>query len=161
MLVKDISRDVFLIIASYLDPASYKNMRLVAKHFKQLLDNECFAAKLLLNNMKMVEIKQLNEIVQNRHAFKTISNPSERIKLAAVRNYGLDLEYISNPSEQVQIAAVEQNAFAIGYINHPSKTVRLVAAKSAGLCVQSESLLSIVEYLSEPVKALKKRRVKE
>jgi oligoribonuclease NrnB/cAMP/cGMP phosphodiesterase (DHH superfamily) len=57
---------------------------------------------------KLEEKEQIKLI--NKHSsyyIKLIKNPSENVKLAAVKDYGYNIKYIKAPSEKVQIMAVK------------------------------------------------------
>lgn len=69
-------------------------------------------------------IKFINE---NNHFFKLIDNPSEKVKLAALKINGYHIQYIQNPTEEMKIAAVCQFGFSISYIKDPSEEVQLAA----------------------------------
>ena len=48
------------------------------------------------------------------------------MKLAAVNQDGLAIEYIKDPSEAMQLAAVNQSTEAIKYIKNPCEKIRLL-----------------------------------
>jgi hypothetical protein len=79
--------------------------------------------------MKLAAVKQNDGL-----AIQYIKNPSEEIKLTAVKQNGLIIKYIKNPSEEIKSTAVEQNGLAIQHIKNPSKEVKLAAARRLGYC---------------------------
>ena len=58
------------------------------------------------------------------------------MKIEAVKNLGIAIEYIENPSKEVQLEAVKQNGYAIEYIENPSKEVQLAAVRENGYAIQ-------------------------
>lgn len=63
------------------------------------------------------------------HIIEYIENPSEEIKLMAVKGNGTSIRYINDPSEEVKLTAVKQNGFAIQHIKNPSEEIKLAAIK--------------------------------
>ena len=59
-----------------------------------------------------------------------IKNPSEEVKMAAVKQDGWAIQYIKNPSEAMQMTAVQQNSWAIQYIKNPSEEVKMAAERN-------------------------------
>jgi hypothetical protein len=56
----------------------------------------------------------------------------EKRQLKLVKEWAWNIEYISNPSEKVQLAAVNQkeDGYVIKYIKNPSEKVQLIAVKN-------------------------------
>jgi len=88
---------------------------------------------------------KLAAVKQNGNAINAIKNPSEDIQLAAVKQYGISINYIKNPSEDVKLAAVKKDGLAIMYIKNPSEQVKLAAVKQNG------NAISFIENPSEQV----------
>ena len=85
--------------------------------------------------MPMKEIRPTPKNIYDRYdgrcAIEYIKNPSEEVKLAAVKQNGCAIKYIENPSEKVQLAAVNQDRTAFHYIKNPTpKVIALANAKS-------------------------------
>ena len=75
-------------------------------------------------DVKLVAVRQKPESILS------IENPSEAVQLASIgQNYNsADLiKFIENPSEAVQLAAVNKNGCVIKYIQNPSEAVQLAA----------------------------------
>jgi hypothetical protein len=101
---------------------------------KEELSKVIQAAKRINNNYKrMKDSTILKKLINNEIAlyqtFEFIKNPSEEVKLAAVKQNGYAVQFIKNPSEEVQLAAVMEHGCAIEYINEPSEQVQLAAVK--------------------------------
>jgi len=79
------------------------------------------------------EQKDLLIVRRNGSDIVYIKEPTEKVKLEAVKNSPYAIEYIENPSEQVQLEAVKQNGFIIRRIYkmgiEPSEQVQLGAVK--------------------------------
>ena len=84
------------------------------------------------------EVK-LEAVKSDGRAIQFINNPSEELKMIAVKENGLSIEYIRNPSLQIQLEAVKQNIKSIFYIKNPDK-------ETAFYCITSNpDLLKIKE----------------
>ena len=57
------------------------------------------------------------------------NNPSERVKLEAVKAKGWAVQFIENPTEEMQLNAVNKDYDSIKYIKNPSEEVQLAAIK--------------------------------
>jgi hypothetical protein len=51
--------------------------------------------------------------------------------LAAVRQYGYNIQYIRNPDKEVQLEAVRQHGWSIRWIHNPYKEVQLAAIRQS------------------------------
>ena len=72
------------------------------------------------NNMETEE-KIIQKIKQDPFYIKHIKNPSEKVQLAAVRQYGSSISCIDNPSEKVQLAAINKYGSSIYFIKNPTE----------------------------------------
>ena len=88
---------------------------------------------------------------KNKSIFLNI-NPSEKIKIAAVKKNGLAIAFIENPSEKVQLSAVKEDIRAIQYIKNPSKNVQLFVVKRYG---------SGIKFIKNPNDEVKLAAVKQ
>ena len=70
------------------------------------------AGKTVDDYMRMIKI--------NPYALQHIPNPTEEMKLAALREHGLVLEFIKDPTREMQLTALQNTAKAIRFIPHPS-----------------------------------------
>ena len=98
-----------------------------------IVEQECssvtisgFAIQLYKNPTE--ELK-LAAVRRNGSAIKFIDNPSDAVQLAAVKNYSFAIHYIKNPSEEVQLAAVERHGDNIRYIKEPSEKAQIQAIR--------------------------------
>ena len=61
-----------------------------------------------------MEQEKVLEIIRiNPHAIAHISQPTDEMKMLALRKNGLTLQHINSPSREMQLAAIENNARAI------------------------------------------------
>ncbi len=88
---------------------------------------------LIKNPSEEMKLAAVKNDVEN---IKYIKNPSEEMKLAAVKQDGYAIIFIKNPSEEMQLLAVRQNGYAIKYIKNPSEEVQLAAVRQHGYAVE-------------------------
>jgi flagellar biosynthesis GTPase FlhF len=62
-----------------------------------------------------------------------VSEPSETVQLAAVRNNPMNIRYIENPTEKVQLSVLHADRNAAALIHFPSDEVRKQAEEIYGL----------------------------
>ena len=81
-----------------------------------------FAEKVYIYNRKkdnrrgrytMDESRIIEMIKRNPSIIKTISNPTDEMKILAIKEDGLVLRYINNPTVEMQNLAIENNPRAI------------------------------------------------
>lgn len=89
----------------------------------------------------MEESKLIQIIKSNPSIIATIDDPTEEMKLLAVKKSGLVLEYIKNPTIEIQEAAIDNNARAIKYIGSPTEDMMIKAVNKGW---------SILEYIKNP-----------
>ena len=53
-----------------------------------------------------------------------IDNPSEKVQLAAVKEYPYSIKYIQNPTEEVQLLAVKNDPDSTRFIENPTEVVK-------------------------------------
>ena len=82
------------------------------------------------------ERDQKRKVKENPYNVEYINNPSEEIKILAVKGKASCIMYINNPSEALQLQAVKKDGFAIQNIKNPSEKVQLEAVKETD-CVIS------------------------
>jgi hypothetical protein len=80
-------------------------------------------------------------IKNNPHAITTIQNPTEEMKLTAIRKNGLLLEYITDPTRQMQKLALDNNPHAIQFIHDPTEEMMLQAIRGGWINL---------EYIKKP-----------
>ncbi len=78
---------------------------------------------------------QLIAVNQYGRSLRLIKNPSLAVQLAAVRKDGTAIQFVDNPSEELQLEAVKQNGGAIKYLNSPSQAVQLAAVRQKGYVI--------------------------
>jgi len=73
------------------------------------------------------------ELIKNNPGlyFSKIKNPSEEMKLEAVKVWGNSLQWIQNPSNEVMLEAVKQEPCSIHSVMNPPKWLQLEAIKRA------------------------------
>lgn len=94
--------------------------------------------------------KILKMIENNPSIISTIENPTDEMKLLAVRKNGLTLEYIKNPTEEMKEIAIENNPNAIKYIENPTENMMLKAIEYGW---------SNLKYIENPTEEAKKLAV--
>ena len=72
---------------------------------------------------------------EKNNAILYIDNPSEKVKLAAVKHNGDAIKYISNPSDELKMEAVKENGYSIVFINNPSEELKIEAVKQNGMVI--------------------------
>jgi len=65
-----------------------------------------------------------NILETSPRTIKYIENPSEEVRLKAVKRFGYVIQYIDNPSEAVQVEAVKNKGNELSYIDSPSQGVQ-------------------------------------
>jgi hypothetical protein len=106
-----------------------------SSYFLQQIDDD-FCKNISLYFKSSNEFIQINLVRKNgltiHYIIKNGILPSEKIKLAAVNQYGEAIHYIKNPSEKVQLAAVNENRGAIHHIKNPYPSVIKLYEKLSG-----------------------------
>ena len=69
----------------------------------------------------MEESRIIKMINNNPSIISTINNPTDEMKLLAIKKDGLTLEYIDNPTTEMQELALDNNIRAIRYIDNPTE----------------------------------------
>jgi len=82
------------------------------------------------------DAEKLAAVTQNGMSIKYIKDPSEEVQLAAVKQNGCSIKYIDDPSDEVQLAAVNKNGFSIKFIKDPNEVVQLTAVKKHGSSIE-------------------------
>jgi len=113
-----------------------------------------FKQFILESNQDVPEDIQLMAVKNNPIAIEYIKNPSEEIKLAAVKRNGYEwvIKYINNPSEAVQLVAVVGSASIIKLIENPSEAVQIASVEKYGWSVR---------YIDNPTEKVQLVAVKE
>ncbi len=78
---------------------------------------------------------QLKAVKNRGSSIQYIENPSEEIKLAAIKK-GDAIQYIQNPTEEMKLEAIKNDQFAIEHIKDPSKHLQLEAVKLYGYTIE-------------------------
>ena len=119
-------------------------------------NNVSVKAKLMFNEESMSEEEKLEVVKKEGFNIQYIKNPSEKIQLEAVRQFGdniqYNIQYIENPTEKVQLKAVKQDSFSIQYIKNPSEKVQLEAVKQNAFSVR---------HIESPSEAVQLEAVKQ
>ena len=89
----------------------------------------------------MEESRIIKMINNNPSIISTINNPTDEMKLLAIKKDGLTLEYIDNPTIEMQELALDNNIRAIRYIDNPTEEM-MIKAVNAGW--------SILDYIKNP-----------
>jgi hypothetical protein len=84
----------------------------------------------IFDDKEFAEDVNIDYVIKNFNNIKMIKDPSEKIKLAAIKAYPYSIEHINNPSEELQLAAVIRNVFAIKFINNQFESVKLYCANN-------------------------------
>ena len=120
------NKDIPVVIAANLDNTfilSSKLTNLICKHFNANLESEII--RISDDPIKCKIYIDPSHISLYQH----VKNPSEKMKLNAVKKNGLAIQHIENPSEEVQIAAVENYPNAISQIENPVEKAQLIAVE--------------------------------
>ncbi len=81
--------------------------------------------------------------------------PSEAVKMAAVKQGGRSIKWINNPSEDVQLAAVESHADAFLWIHHRVTKKPEISEKVKLLAVEKKpELITVLKDPSEELQLL-------
>jgi N-acyl-D-aspartate/D-glutamate deacylase len=82
---------------------------------------------------------QLEAVSFFGHNIRFIKNPSQLVKMTAVKQNGRAIYYINEPDQHVQMAAIENNPYSVYDIACPTDSVKEVSMKHD---------ISIREYFS-------------
>ena len=107
--------------------------------------------KSIILNKNPTEEMKLAALKKNGLMLKYIKNPSEAVQLAAVKGNGFAIQYLKNPSEEMKLAAVKTNGWAIQYIENPSEEVQLAAVRQS---------VSSIRFIENPTEEMKLAAVK-
>jgi hypothetical protein len=88
---------------------------------------------------------QLAAVSIEGDVIKYISNPSKEVKLAAVRNRGRAIAYIEDPDEDIKRTAVTENGYSIRYISNPSLLIQMTAIDDAS---------GAIRYIKNPIEQI-------
>lgn len=72
----------------------------------------------------MDESTLIEHILTDSFIIQYIKNPSEKIKLFAVKNDGYSIQFFKNPSEKIQLEALKENVDAIQFVEKPSEILQ-------------------------------------
>ena len=72
----------------------------------------------------------LNLIMKYPFIIRNIDDPTEEMKLLAVKRNGYAIRYIDNPTEEMKLLAVKSNVSAIQYIKNQTNKMKWLAIKS-------------------------------
>lgn len=94
---------------------------------------------LLLNNLD--EESQILTINDNPQFIQYITNPTEKVIIAALSLDGHCIQYINDPPESLQYVAIRTNYTAIKYINNPFEEIQYFAVSRCS---------SAIDYIENP-----------
>ena len=82
---------------------------------------------------KVIEIhgREVWEEVEKSYVYKTYTAPEEE-QLKEVQGSGYAIQYINNPTEKMKLEAIKQNEDVIECIDNPSEEMQLIAVKNNG-----------------------------
>ena len=107
--------------------------------------------KTFLNNLN--DFYKIFILVNINYIYITyMSNPSDVVKIAVLKEAGHMITHIKNPSEELQLIAVKQNANAIKFIKDPSEKIQLVAVKKDG---------RLIRFIKNPSEKVQLAAIKE
>lgn len=81
-----------------------------------------------------------------------VKNPPFELQMAAVKDFGLNIQYIKNPPLPVQLVAVKQYGWAISFIEDPSVEVQIAAVQNDG---------DAIRYIKDPSPEVELAAVKQ
>jgi hypothetical protein len=79
---------------------------------------------------------KLDAIKQDDLSIEYIIDSTEQMKIEAVRKNGRSLKYIKEPSEKIILEAINQNCFVIEYIKDPSEKIKLESVRQNGFSIK-------------------------
>ena len=88
----------------------------------------------------------LNLIMKYPFIIRNIDNPTEEMKLLAVKQNGNTIQHIQNPTDEMKWLAIKSNGFAIQYIDNPTEEMKLLAVKNNGYAIK---------YIDNPTEEMK------
>ena len=98
--------------------------------FKAEIDYESISLKVRRDYIDIAPEEYLIKLVsKDGYKLRSIKNPSEEVKKAAVHNEPKVIQFIKNPSEEVQVIAVAKWAPVLVYIENPSEQIQILAIK--------------------------------
>ena len=100
----------------------------------------------------MEEAKYMKAIEANPSIIKMIPQPTDEMKLLALKKQGLVLEYIHHPTREMEELAINQNPRAIKFIENPTEQM-MIKAVQAGW--------SILQYIKNPTDEVIKLALKQ
>ena len=78
----------------------------------------------------------LNLIMKYPFIIRNIDNPTEEMKLLAVKRNGNAIRYIDNPTEEMKVEAIKKDCATIQCIKNPTEEMKLLAIKKDGVVLQ-------------------------
>ena len=162
-------------------------------HWKRLIEVDVMAHRLSNKNrlMDWQKAQLFNQLVYRHEVYKIfkdlsleeqelaislnglciqyIKNPTEAMKLTAVRSNGMSLRFIENPTEEMCTIAILSEAQSFRYVKNPTREQQLLAIQRNGCCIRfikdpDNELLLIaarsngmsLKYIKNPSKELQK-----
>ena len=101
---------------------------------------------------KRIEDTTPVELIRLGWPFNFFKNPTEEMKLAAVKVNGCAIQYIENPTEEMKLLAIKENGYAIRYIKNPTEEMKLEAVKNNGWAIK---------YIEDPTDEMKQEADKQ
>ena len=142
------SFDVDILIAEITE--NKKRLKL-AKQVFDALDGD-IESIIALDGLAIKNIENPSDALKilavknNGNALEFIENPTEEMKLIAVKNSGYALKFITSPSEEMMLLAIENTSWAIRDIHNPSEKMKLLAI---------ENYAEIIQYIDNPTDEMK------
>lgn len=107
------------------------------------------------DNMELTEEDHIRYIKQNPSYFTSIKDPSERVKLAALKEDGDLIRHIKNPTKEMCLTAVETSPNALIYMNYPDEDIVIAALVVDGRAISlvnnpSEEMMYVAIF-SDPM----------
>ena len=83
----------------------------------------------ILLNKKEIEELYFCLIINNPYFIQYINNPTEKIKLEAIKQNGFVIQFIENPTEEMKWIAIKKEGYAIYCIDNPTEEMKEIAIK--------------------------------
>ena len=96
--------------------------------------------------------EQLKAVKERGDDIKYIKNPSEELKIEAIKCIHTAIQYIDNPSEELQLLAVKQSYFSLLYLHNPSDEVLKEALKDKNCSIDY-----MLKHIKNDLKGRRKR----
>lgn len=93
------------------------------------------SSQLTENYNSMSEEEQISWVSRRPDRIKFITDPTERVQLAAVEIDENVIHWIANPTERVQLIAIKYDPFLLYSIRNSTKQIQMIAVRENGILI--------------------------